>query len=232
MTETAPIISINRFQPGLYNFQTVGLPVPGIQVKIDDPDEYGAGEIMVKGPNVMKGYYNQPELTAKVLDQEGWLRTGDVGRWVKGRFLQITDRKKSIFKTSSGKYIAPLYVENHFKQSDFIDQIMVVGFNRPYLVALVIPNFELLEAWSVQNQIHWTSPQYMVLNIKIKKKIKLEIDLLNEALPNHQRVRQFHILDQEWTVEQQQLSHTQKLLRSKIKSDFSKEIEKLFQLKG
>ena len=228
MTETAPSISINRFQPGLYNYETVGLPVPGIEVKIHEPDESGEGEIVVKGPNVMMGYYKQPELTGRVLIDGGWLRTGDVGKWVKGRFLQITDRKKAIFKTSSGKYIAPLYLENHFKQSDFIDQIMVVGFNKPFLVALLIPNFKLLESWCLQEGIHWTSPQYMVLNLKVKELMGSEIERLNLELPNHQRIKKHHILAKEWTVETKQLSHTQKLLRSKIEEDYKKIIDRMY----
>lgn len=228
MTETAPIISINRFQPGLFDYQTVGLPMAGMDVKIDAPNEDGEGEILVKGPNVMMGYYQQPDLTKQAFNDEGWLKTGDVGKWIKGRFLQITDRKKAIFKTSAGKYIAPLVLENHFKESDFIDQIMVIGFNRPYLVALLVPNFELLENWCVQEGIHWTSPKYMVLNIKVKEKLDAEVTSLNEPLPNHQRIKNVHILADEWTVESQQLSHTQKIMRDKIQADYQKEIDRLY----
>ena len=232
LTEMAPTVSINRFQPGLYNYETAGPPVPGIEVKIHEPNERGEGEILVKGPNVMMGYYKQPELTNQVLNEDGWLNTGDIGRWVKGRFLQITDRKKSIFKTSAGKYIAPLYLENHFKQSDFIDQVMIIGFKRPYLVALVIPNFDLLEQWCIEKGIHWTSPTYMVLNIRVREKLWREVNVLNGALPNHQKVKNIHIIGEEWTVESQQLSPTQKLLRQKIQGDYQKEIEQLYSEGG
>ncbi|MEL7341766.1 MAG: AMP-binding protein, partial [Bacteroidota bacterium] len=150
MSETAPILTFNQFSPGLYRFGTVGIPIPGVVVVIDRPDETGQGEILVKGPNVMQGYFKQPEETAKVFTPEGWLRTGDVGKFVKNRFLQITDRKKDIFKTSSGKYVSPLVLENHFRQSEYIEQIMILGFKRPHVAALIKPNFEQLQLWCME----------------------------------------------------------------------------------
>lgn len=229
MTETAAAASINRFQPGLYAFGTVGLPVSGVQIKIDNPDEEGEGEILIKGPNVMQGYYKQEAETAKVFTADGWLRTGDIGKFVNKRFLQITDRKKDIFKTSSGKYIAPLVLENHFKRSPLIEQIMVVGFQKPYVTALIYPNYELLEHWSKENKVHWTSPQYMANNIKVRQRIQEEIDRHNQDLPNYQTVRAFHLLHQEWTMDSGLLTYTMKLVRPKILATFEKEIEHLYQ---
>lgn len=228
MTETAAAITINRFRPGLYAFGTVGLPMPGVKVKIDEPDEDGEGEVMVKGPNVMEGYFKQAEETSQVLSEDGWLRTGDIGKFVKKRFLQITDRKKDIFKTSSGKYISPLVLENHFKQSPFIEQFMVIGFQKPYVTALLLPNFELLENWCRENNIHWTSPQYMVLNIKVKKRIQEEIDLYNAQLPNYQTVRAFRLFHEEWTIESGLLTYTMKLVRPKILEAYGKQIEEMY----
>ena len=229
MTETAAAASINRFQPGLYAFGTVGLPVSGVQIKIDNPDEEGEGEILIKGPNVMQGYYKQEAETAKAFTADGWLRTGDIGKFVNKRFLQITDRKKDIFKTSSGKYIAPLVLENHFKRSPLIEQIMVVGFQKPYVTALIYPNYELLEHWSKENKVHWTSPQYMANNIKVRQRIQEEIDRYNQDLPNYQTVRAFHLLHQEWTMDSGLLTYTMKLVRPKILATFEKEIEHLYQ---
>lgn len=229
MTETAAAASINRFQPGLYAFGTVGLPVSGVQIKIDEPDEEGEGEILIKGPNVMQGYYKQEEETAKVLSPDGWLRTGDVGKFVKKRFLQITDRKKDIFKTSSGKYVSPLVLENHFKKSPFIEQIMVIGFQKPYVTALIYPNYELLEKWSQENNVHWTSPQYMAINIKVRKRMQEEIALFNQELPNYQIIRAFHLLHEEWTMESGLLTYTMKLMRSKILAAYPKEIGQLYE---
>ncbi len=229
MTETAAAATLNRFQPGLYAFGTVGLPTPGVKVKIDEPDENGEGEVLVKGPNVMQGYYKQPVETSRVLGEDGWLHTGDIGKFVQRHFLQITDRKKDIFKTSSGKYIAPLVLENHFKQSPFIEQCMIVGFQRPFVTALVVPNFDLLERWAKEHKIHWTSPQYMVINIKIKQRIQEEIDAYNAQLPNYQTVRAFHLLHQEWTMESGLLTYTMKLVRAKILAAFKKEIELMYK---
>jgi long-chain acyl-CoA synthetase len=229
MTETSPVITLNQFRPGLYSFGTVGVPVPGVEVRIEDPDETGEGEILVRGPNVTRGYYRQEELTQTVFTGDGWFRTGDVGKFVKKRFLQITDRKKDIFKTSAGKYIAPQVLENHFKQSAFIEQIMVVGFQRPFITAVIKPNFELLEQWCQVHGIHWTSPKYMVLNLKVKEKMQEEINLLNTDLPNFQRIRAFHLTDKEWTIDSGLLTYTLKLIRSRILETYQKELNELYE---
>lgn len=228
MTETSPVISLNQFRPGMYSYGTVGVPVPGVQVRISEPDENGEGEILVRGPNVTRGYYRDEAATREAFE-EGWLKTGDVGKFVKRRFLQITDRKKDIFKTSSGKYIAPQVLENHFKQSPFIEQIMVVGFQRPFVTAVIKPNFELLEQWCKVHQIHWTSSQYMVLNVKVKEKMDEEVQLLNAELPNFQRIRAFHLTDREWTIESGLLTYTLKLIRPNILHAYQKEMEALYK---
>lgn len=229
MTETSPVITLNQFRPGMYSYGTVGVPVPGVQVKIDASDENGEGEILVKGPNVTRGYYRDEAATEAAFDENGWFRTGDVGKFVKKRFLQITDRKKDIFKTSAGKYIAPQMVENHFKQSAYIEQIMVVGFQRPFLTAVIKPNFTLLEQWCRIHGIHWTSPKYMVLNLKVKEKIQEEVNLLNADQPNFQRIRAFHLTDEEWTIEAGLLTYTLKLVRPRIMEAYSREIDALYR---
>lgn len=229
MTEASPVISMNQFSPGLNRFGTVGVPIPGVEVRIDEPDEEGEGEIVVRGPNVMQGYYKRPEETAKVLSEDGWLRTGDVGKFVHRRFLKITDRKKDIFKTSSGKYISPMVLENHFMQSHYIEQIMVVGFQQAYVAGLIRPNFELIHLWCIDEGIHWTSPQYMVHNIKVRKKIEEEIEQLNEGLPSHEKMRDFHLFHDEWTVEGGHLTYTMKLIRNKIAEEFAKPIKEMFE---
>lgn len=227
MTETSPAISINRFEPGLNKFGTVGLPLPNVEIDIRDQDENGAGIIWVKGPNIMQGYYKRPEETSKVLTKEGWLCTGDVGVMKKG-FLKITDRQKDIFKTSSGKYVAPQELENHFIQSDLIESIMIIGFKRQFVAALIYPNFKALEQWAKQQNIHWTSPQYMVLNIKVRECIKAEITTLNEELPRHKKVENFHLMYEPWSIETGQLSNTLKPIRKKILEDYGEEVEELY----
>lgn len=228
MTETAPMISVNRFEPGMNMFGTVGMPIAGIDIKIDSPNPHEEGEILVKGPNVMHGYYKRPELTASVFTSDGWFRTGDVGKFVHHRFLKITDRKKDIFKTSSGKYISPLPLQNHFCKSPFLMQCLILGFQRPFVTALLVPNFQLLEAWCKQNDIHWTSSQFMVHNIKVQALYQLEIERLNQTLPNHERLRDFVLCHQEWTVENGELTNTLKPIRKNLLEHYSKEIEKMY----
>lgn len=228
MTETAPFISVNRFEPGQNHFGTVGLPIPSVDVKIDEPNEDGEGEILVKGPNVMKGYYLRPELNAEVFTADGWFRTGDIGKIVERGFLKITDRKKDIFKTSSGKYIAPQQLQQHFTKSRFIQRCLILGFQQSFVTALIVPNFQLLEVWCNQENIHWTAPQFMVYNIKVKAKLQQEIDKLNDELPNHERVRDFVLCHQDWTIEAGELTTTLKPVRRLLMEHYQKEIDKMY----
>ena len=228
MTETAPLISINRYEPGLNRFGTVGVVIPGVEVKIDEPNDELEGEILVKGPNVMQGYFKRPELTKEVFTSDGWFRTGDVGKFVHQRFLKITDRKKDIFKTSSGKYIAPLPLQNHFAKSPFIERCLIIGFQRPYVTALLVPQFEVLKAWCEQGGIHWTSPQFMVHNIKVRAMFQQEVDLLNDGLPNFERVRDFVLCHQEWSMESGEITATLKPVRKTLLEHHEKEIEKMY----
>ncbi len=228
MTETAPLISINRYEPGMNRFGTVGMPIPGIAVKIDEPNEEQEGEILVKGPNVMQGYYQRPELTKEVFTEDGWFRTGDIGKFIHQRFLKITDRKKDIFKTSAGKYIAPQPLQTHFTKSSFIQRCLIIGFQRPYVTALIVPNFEILQAWCKQEHIHWTAPQFMVYNIKVRARLQQEVDTLNEELPNIERVKNFVLCHQDWTVESGELTTTLKPIRLRIMDHYKAEIEKMY----
>ncbi len=231
LTETSPAISFNRFEPGGVHFGTVGIPVPGVELKIDQPNKNQEGEICVRGPNVMMGYYRQPELTAQVIDEEGWFHTGDIGKIVFKRFLQITDRKKDIFKTSSGKYVAPQKVENLLKSSRYFSQCMVIGFNRPYVTALIIPNFVHLERWCINNKVHWTSPQYMVHNTKVENFLESVVAQINDQLKKEARVRRIHLLHEEWSVPTGEYAQTLKLRRDFILEKFNKGIEEMYNSK-
>ena len=228
MTETAPMISMNRFEPGMNRFGTVGIPVSGIEVKIDNPNEEHEGEILVKGPNVMVGYYKKPELTKEVLTEDGWMHTGDIGKFVHHRFLKITDRKKDIFKTSSGKYIAPQPLENHLKRSLFIERCMIVGFQRPFVTALIVPHFEILKSWCEEQDIHWTSPQFMIHNIKVRSKFQVEVEKLNNELSNIERIKNFVLCHQDWTIENGEITPTLKPIRNIILENNKIEIEKMY----
>ncbi len=228
MTEASPLISLNRFSPGLNKFGTVGIPIPTMDLTLVNKDEQGEGEILIKGPNLMQGYYKRPELNKEVFTSDGWFKTGDVGKLIEGRFLKITDRKKDIFKTSAGKYIAPLPIENQLNASLYILQNLVIGFARPYVIALIVPNFNILKEWCLQEKIHWTSPTYMVHNIKVLEKLEQEVKLVNASLPNFKHIRKFILCDKEWTIENKLLTPTLKPIRKLLLELNSKEINKVF----
>lgn len=230
LTETSPVVAFNRFEPGGVRFGTVGIPIPGVELKIEDQNEEGEGEIVVKGPNVMLGYFKNEAQTKAVIDEEGWFKTGDIGKIVHKRFLEITDRKKDIFKTSVGKYIAPLAIEKQLKTSLFIEQAVVIGYKRPYICALILPSFSMLKAWCKDNNVHWTAPQYMVINPKVVELFQKEIEQVNASLQNYQVVRKHHLFHQELTEESGELTSTLKLKRAVIQERFTKEIEAMYAI--
>lgn len=229
LTETSPVVAFNRFDPGMYEFGTVGLPIPGVEIRIHQPDESGAGEVQVKGPNVMVGYHNRPEETALVKSDDGWFSTGDVGRFVNRRFLQITGRKKDIFKTSSGKYVAPQQIEDLLRQSPFIDQVMIIGFQRPFVGALIVPNFEVLHQWCLEEGVHWTAPPYMIINPKVEQYYASILATYNEQLDRHEEVRTFMLLPDSWSIAREELTPTLKLVRHRIEENNEKGIEQMYQ---
>jgi long-chain acyl-CoA synthetase len=229
LTETSPVVAFNRFEPGGVHFGTVGIPAPGVAVRISEPDEAGDGEIEVKGPNVMQGYWNLPEETAAKFTTDGWLKTGDTGRFEFKRFLKITGRKSELFKTTSGKFVAPAFVEQQLMQSSFISQCMATGLNQPHVGALIVPDFVQLESWCREHNVHWTAPQFMVLNQKVEKLFRQEIDRINEAdLGTIEKVRSFRLLYEPWTSENGLLTPTLKLRRDVIADRFKGEIRDMF----
>jgi long-chain acyl-CoA synthetase len=187
LTETSPVIAVNNFRPNSIRFGTVGPVIKDVEVKLD-PE----GEILVKGPNVMLGYYKNPEETARVMEG-GWFHTGDIGEWVEGRFLKITDRKKEIFKTSGGKFIAPQMMENKLKESTLIENAMVIGDGHKFPAALLIPAFTNLKAWCERNEIPYTTNEAMISNPKVMEKIQKEVDKVNDALAHYERIKKFEI---------------------------------------
>ena len=224
LTETSPVIAVNNTNiPNSVMIGTVGPVIEDVQVKIEED-----GEILCKGPNVMKGYYKRPDLTAEVIDAEGFFHTGDIGVMVDNRFLKITDRKKEIFKTSGGKYVAPQALENKFKESQFIEQMMVVGENKKYAAALVVPAFAHLKAWCESNGIKYESNETIIHNPDVISKIKSEIDQYNMSFSQTEQVKKFILLPAEWTPQSGDL--TQKLsLKRKVIMERNKEaIDKMY----
>jgi long-chain acyl-CoA synthetase len=225
LTETSPVIAVEHFGPGGLKFGTVGPPVRNVTVKIAED-----GEILVKGPSVMLGYYKDPELTASVIDKDGWFHTGDIGRFEPEGQLKITDRKKMIFKTSFGKYIAPQLIENKFKESPFIDQLMVVGENQKFAGALIVPDFAHLKSWCSVKGISYTSNPEMIASPEIRKRIEQEVALYNKSFGDWERIQKFELIDHEWSVEGGQLSATLKVRRSHVSKVYADKISKIFGL--
>jgi long-chain acyl-CoA synthetase len=221
-TEASPVISANYPGPGHYKIGTVGPVIPGGEVKIA-----ADGEILYRGPNVMMGYYHRPELTSEVLDGEGWLHTGDVGTF-DGIFLKITDRKKEIFKTSGGKYIAPQQIENRMRESKFIAQIMVIGENRKFPAALIVPAFQTVADYFNQRAVELCSNREMIADRQVNALIESEIQRLNEHFGHYAQIKKFVLLPEEWSLAGGELTPTLKLKRRQLVQKYTAEIESLY----
>ncbi len=230
LTETSPVISANRIEEEGRCFGSVGPVISGVEVKIDSTDgEYreGEGEICCKGPNVMMGYYKRPDLTAEVL-KDGWFHTGDVGKLVDGKFLKITDRKKEVFKTSGGKYVAPQPMENKFKESIFIEQIMVIGENRKHPAALIVPSWDNLKKWAEENGVKYNTNQELTANAKVIELYQREVDTHNQAFGNWEQVKKFELIPNDWTVDGGEMTPTLKLRRKPIMEKYTQLVDRIY----
>lgn len=223
LTETAPVIAVNNLVTGEIKVGTVGPVLPGVEVKIDED-----GEILVKGPNVMLGYYKEPELTKEVMDDDGWFHTGDIGTMVDNKYLKITDRKKEIFKLSSGKYIAPQVIENKFKESFFIEQIMVVGENEKFASALISPNFSYLHNWATRHHISFRDNKELVTDQKVVQKYQEEVNRMNKFLGQTEQIKRFRLVCEEWTTQSGALSPTLKLKRRFLYNKYEYLLEEIY----
>ena len=226
MTETSPIISANNSYFPLVKFGSVGKVPEGVVVQIAED-----GEILVKGDNVMKGYYNEPELTIEALDEEGWLHTGDIGHLDEEKFLFITDRKKEIFKLSGGKYVAPQLIENLFKESMFIEQIMVVGENERFTAALIVPDFVFLHNWCFLHKVKFRENADLVVHPKVVERYQREVDIYNEGLDKVAQVKVFRLIYENWTPEGGELSPTLKLRRKELMKKYKDKVLEIYQQK-
>jgi long-chain acyl-CoA synthetase len=222
LTETSPVVSASVGNYDEIRIGYVGKIVKDVQVKIAED-----GEILVKGPNVMQGYYKEPEMTAEVL-KNGWFHTGDIGE-LDGEYLKITDRKKEMFKTSGGKYIAPQVMENKFKESPLIEQLIVVGDGKNYPSALIVPSFDGLKEYCRRKDIPYLSDSEMISNSEILEKYQSEIDGLNKYFGKWEQIKRFKLLDKPWGIDSGELTPTMKLKRKVIHQKFSKEIESIYQ---
>lgn len=223
LSETSPVIAVNGLQPENMMIGTVGKPLENLDVKIADD-----GEIIVKGPSVMKGYFNKPDLTAEVIDDEGYFHTGDIGEIVDGKFLKITDRKKEIFKTSGGKYIAPQIMENKFKESRFIEQVMVIGEGEKMPAALIQPEFIFLKSWCERKGIQYTTNEEMICNERVVARIGKEVTRINESFANYEQVKKFELVPAQWSVDTGELTPTLKLKRKGILTKYDTLCKKIY----
>jgi long-chain acyl-CoA synthetase len=221
-TENSPVISINRKEKGGTKFGTVGPVIVGQEVKLLED-----GEICVKGPSVMMGYYKRPDLTAETI-KDGWLLTGDIGIFEDGKYLKITDRKKELFKTSGGKYVAPQPIENKMKESPFIEQMMVVGAEQKFVGALIVPNLANLTEWCKEHQIDATEPATVVRNQKVLELYKDIVERYNTNFNQVEQIKKFELLPNEWTIDGGELTPTLKLKRKVIMEKYKAPFERLY----
>jgi len=221
-TENSPVISVNRKVKGGSKFGTVGPPINGIEVKIAED-----GEILVKGTTVMEGYYKRPDLTAETII-DGWLHTGDIGLFEDGKYLKITDRKKELFKTSGGKYVAPQPIENKFKESPLIEQMIVVGADKKFVSALIIPSFSALKEWFKEKNIPYISNEEAIKNAKVIELYQYVIDGYNMLFNHVEQVKKFKLLAQEWSIETGEMTPKMSLKRKVIMEKCKASIDKIY----
>lgn len=242
MTEAAPAISFSRMEPEGVMLGTVGLLLDGVEVQLEPSADFqpGEGEILAKGPGVMVGYYKQPEKTAEVIrliNGERWLVTGDVGAWVEGakgqKLLKITDRKKELLKTSQGKYVAPAPIESALKEHFLVEQAMVVGDDKKFVTALIVPSQDGLRDWCQRHEIPWTSIAEMLQMPEVKRRYAMLLERINPHFARHEQVKQFSLLPDVWEPvkadgSESELTPTLKLKRRVILQKFQREIDAMY----
>lgn len=223
LTETSPVIAVNQAYYPYMKFGTVGPILDNVEVKIAED-----GEILMRGPSQMMGYYKDPEKTALAIDKEGWFHTGDIGEVDELNILKITDRKKEIFKLSTGKYVAPQLIENIFKESAFIEQLMIVGEGEKYAAAIICPAFPFLHQWCIKHNIKFHDNRELIQIPEVIQRYKEEVEKINQGLGRHRQVKKFELTCQEWLPETGELSPTLKLKRNYIKQKYRIKFDRMY----
>ncbi len=227
MTETSPVIATNNYDSGEIKIGTVGPILPGVEVKILED-----GEIVTKSPCIMMGYYKDEEQTREVIESDGWLHTGDIGILVEDKYLKITDRKKEIFKLSSGKYIAPQAIENIFKESFFIEQVFVFGENQKFASALIVPNFPFLHEWCSRHGVKYRDNAELIKIEQVVQRYQKEVSLINKQLGQTEHIKRFKLVHDEWAPQSGELSPTLKLRRRYLIEKYKGLIQEIFSVDG
>ncbi len=236
LTETSAVLSVNQIPEERAMLGTVGMVLRGFEVKIaEEPEvfENGEGEILVRGVSVFKGYYNDTQATAEAFNEEGWFKTGDIGKFVVSRegqkFIKLTDRKKELLKSSNGKYLAPVAIENRLKESNFVSQAMAVGEQRKFVAALIIPEFDVLDEWCRKSGIDIQFENGLIISPEVKEKFAKIVNEANTHLSKYEQVRKFLLLSQSWGVDTGELTPTMKMKRKVIEKKFSELINRMFE---
>ncbi|QNL50089.1 long-chain fatty acid--CoA ligase [Olivibacter sp. SDN3] len=224
LTETSPVIAVNNLEINGLMFGSVGKLLKSVQVKIA-----ADGEILCKGPNVTKGYYKNDEATAEIFDSEGYFKTGDIGELTKDGFLRITDRKKEMFKTTGGKYVAPQVLENKFMESTLIAQVMVVGEGKKFPSALIVPSFDDLKKWAEKKGITGNSKEELVANKEVLNKFQGVVDRANSDFGHWEQVKKFTLLSKEWSIDEGELTPKLSLKRKVILEKNKEIIEEIYK---
>ncbi len=223
MTETSPVIAVNSPVQGFNIIGTVGKPMEGTEFKFAED-----GEILTKGPHVMLGYYKDPQATKEIIDEDGWLHTGDIGKWHEGEYVKITDRKKEIFKLSSGKYIAPQVVETLLKESVYIENCITLGVNEKFVSAIIIPQFEKIEEWAKAKGINFTNKDELIPNAEVIELIHKEVETVNSKLSSYEQIKRERLINDDWSTANGMLSQTLKLKRAAVNTKYSDLIAEIF----
>lgn len=223
LTETSPVIAVNSWHSGDVKFGTVGRALDNLMVQIAND-----GEILVKGPSVTKGYYKNDEATQNSFTADGFFKTGDIGKITEDGFLKITDRKKEMFKTAGGKYVAPQPIENKLMESTFIAQVMVIGENQKFPAALIVPAFDTLEKFAKKKNIAFSEKQHLLNNESIIKRYQREIDNANKRLGQWEKIKKFVLLPTEWSIDNGELTPKLSLKRKVILEHYQAEIDEIY----
>jgi long-chain acyl-CoA synthetase len=222
LTETSPVVSVNRFEESGREFGSVGPMIEGVEAKIAED-----GEILCKGPNIMMGYYKRPDLTAEVM-KDDWFCTGDIGTFTEKGFIKITDRKKEMFKTSGGKYVAPLPIESRVKESIYIEQAMVIGADRKFVSALLVPSFPNLLDWCRHNGIKETDHQALITHPRVIDFYKELMESFNKFFNPVEQVKKFELLANEWSIDTGELTPKLSLKRKVVMEKYREAIERIY----
>jgi long-chain acyl-CoA synthetase len=228
LSECCGVATMNRFEPGGQKRGTVGLPIPGVDVRIDVKPGEKEGEVYIRGAGNMQGYFLRDDETSEILTSDGWLKTGDNGEWIDGRFLRITGRSKEQFKNAYGVYVSPSKIEQLLEHDPWINRALVTGSGRESTGALIVPNFDVLQEWAIREKVHWTAPLYMVHNTQVLREFDKRIAHINSALPVQEQIHRFRLLHEPWTIEQGLVTPSFKLRRDVIETHYHKVIDEMY----